>query len=391
MNKKQRSILIWGISLLSIGLYLYGAINSGFQTDLMLFLPIVLTYVTLGSLIAARNPENAIGWIYIAGFFILSLNQALIWYATSGLQIDPGSLPAADVVAAFTGVLDYIGYELFIIIPFFIFPDGHLLSRRWKPILWFAVFAVVLQGMAIFRLGPLENYPGWDNPLGIDQLAGYFKYSATINNLLIAALFIIGPFSLFLRYRRASAIERQQIKWFAYSGIIGSMGMILLLVFSEGIPPWLEFVIVIPFLISMPIAIAIAIFRYRLWDIDIIIRRTLQYTLLTGLLALIYFGSVVLLENLVGSLTGRQSPLVIVISTLVIAALFNPLRTRIQDFIDRRFYRQKYDAEQALAKFAFAARDEMDVDRLTASLLNVVEETIQPESTSLWILTDNDR
>jgi hypothetical protein len=150
-------------------------------------------------------------------------------------------------------------------------------------------------------------------------------------------------------------------------------------------------IIVSLFNLVFPISVMLAILRYRLWDIDIIVRRTLQYSLLTGLLVLVYFGSVIVLQSLVENFTGEQSPLVIVLSTLVIAALFNPLRTRVQDFIDRRFYRKKYDSQNALAHFATAARDEVDLDQLTAALLSVVEETVQPEQVFLWLQLPSDQ
>ena len=139
------------------------------------------------------------------------------------------------------------------------------------------------------------------------------------------------------------------------------------------------------------ISLAMAILRYRLFDIDVIIRKTLQYTLLTGFLVLVYFGSVLLLQNLVETVSGEQSPIVIVISTLAIAALFNPLRHRIQDFIDRRFYRKKFNAEQTLVHFSTITRDEVNITNITHSLLNAVEETMQPEQASLWLISAANR
>jgi hypothetical protein len=194
--------------------------------------------------------------------------------------------------------------------------------------------------------------------------------------------------SLFVRYRRAGSPERQQILWLLYAGalfvVVYSTSFYFL---SESGSQFegLHNLLLLLSILAIPVAIAIAILRYRLYDIDLIIRRTLQYTVLTGMLVTVYFGSVVLLQSLVENLTGEQSPFVIVISTLGIAALFNPLRHRIQEFIDRRFHRKKYNAEQTLARFAEVARDEVDMDKLTIVLLGVVEESMQPESLSVWL------
>jgi hypothetical protein len=237
----------------------------------------------------------------------------------------------------------------------YLFPDGRLIPH-WAAIglfAWWVLWFVPEQFAAGFILG-------------------------------VVAL-LIGVISLIYRYVHvATTQQRQQMKWVVF-------GLILFLVINfttlnliKDTNLFTEFTTLQAILI--PASIAIAILRYRLFDIDIIIRKTIQYALLTGLLALVYFGSVVILQTLVENLTGSQSPVVIVISTLAIAALFNPLRIRIQDFIDLRFYRTKYDAEQALAQFAATARDEVEMNKLTAALLEVVEETMQPEKISLWML-----
>jgi len=210
---------------------------------------------------------------------------------------------------------------------------------------------------------------------------------AEIGFLLTFGMLVLGLVALIhsgLTMR--DAISRAQLRW-AVGGVAVGVALFLLNFASYAPPPYREVILFVASL-GFPIvglSLAMAILRYRLFDIDVIIRKTLQYALLTGLLALVYFGSVILLQSLTENLFGEQSPLVIVLSTLAIAALFKPLRNRIQDFIDRRFYRKKYDAEQALAQFAVTARDEVDMDKLTATLLGVVDETVQPEKTSLWL------
>jgi hypothetical protein len=201
-------------------------------------------------------------------------------------------------------------------------------------------------------------------------------------------------------YRRSTLVQRQQTKW-----VVAGIGAIVALLVLPSIVLYLVFPadlyetaysLVVPIqgflLMFIPATLGISILRYRLWDIDVLIRRTLQYTLLTGLLALMYFGGVVVLQGILGPLTGEsRSPLVTVVTTLAIAALFTPLRTRVQQWIDRRFYRKKYDAERSLARFAAAARDEVDMDRLSAALLDLVAETIRPDAITLWLGRTGDR
>jgi hypothetical protein len=392
MKIQKHILLIWGIGLLSMGLLLIAAFADGVQINTVdddVFVPFALSYLIVGGLIASRHPGNSIGWYLLAGVFTLSANEFMGWYVNMGLEVQSGSLPAVEVFAALTNGMEYIGYTLLLIFPFLLFPTGRLLSQRWLPVLWLAWFAVIVQFLEVFRPGPLVNFPDWDNPLGIEQLAGYYEISGALIDLQYTALFFICLILLILRYRRAALIERQQIKWFAFVASILSVAIIMSLIF-EPIPLILEAVLGLSIYASLLLAYAIAILRYNLWDIDLIIRRTLQYTLLTGLLLLVYFGTIFVLQNLFVGITDQRSQVVVVISTLTIAALFNPLRLRVQDFIDSRFYRQKYDAEQALAQFAAAARSEVDMDKLTASLLAVVAEAIHPESISLWIQSYED-
>jgi len=261
----------------------------------------------------------------------------------------------------------------------YLFPNGRFYPRR--------AFVPFATSFLIFTAYSFEYS-------GLISLPPLVAQIGTI--LLLTAILMPGVFQI-LRYRNDStSLERQQTKLLLLGIIIVLLGFPLwFLVFGEGlnITPgqprllasmggWIGNMLST---IALPVTMAIAIQRYRLWDIDLIIRRTLQYAVLTGLLVLIYISSVVLLQGLVENLTGQQSPIVIVISTLVIAALFNPLRLRVQDFIDRRFFRKKYDAEQTLALFATVARDEVDMELLTTALLGVVEKTMQPEMVNLWL------
>ncbi|HYN88824.1 MAG TPA: hypothetical protein VER55_09850, partial [Ardenticatenaceae bacterium] len=198
--------------------------------------------------------------------------------------------------------------------------------------------------------------------------------------LVLLTVMSAGALSVFLRLRRSTGVERQQLKWFVYA-----VGLFVLVSPGAALNSRLPQVLVIIAVLGIPAAVGSAILRYRLYDIDVLINRTLVYTMLTGALSMVYFGSVVLLQALFRLLSGPGDDLAIIISTLGIAALFQPLRRRIQAAIDQRFYRRKYDAEQVLSSFAALARDEVDLDRLTAALLAVIEETVQPAHVSVWL------
>ncbi len=211
---------------------------------------------------------------------------------------------------------------------------------------------------------------------------------------ILYALALVAMASLLVRLRRSKGVERQQVKWFAYAVAVLAISVILAYVISEPIDvrwfKWVSSVLVLISVVGLPVAVGIAILRYHLYNIDLIINRTLVYATLTAMLVAIYFGGVATAEAIFRALTGQeqQPQLAVVISTLVIAALFNPLRRRIQSFIDRRFYRRKYDARRTLEALSAKLRDETDLDALNAALVGVVRETMQPTHVSLWLLPD---
>jgi len=229
------------------------------------------------------------------------------------------------------------------------------------------------------------------NPLGVEGLPNYGKLIETV----LFTLVFVSAGSLFVRRLRASGVERQQLKWFTYSSTLAISGVILTYTISDAIGAlwlvWVGYVVLVVGFIGIPISMGIAILRYRLYEIDLLINRTLVYGALTAALVAIYFGNIVLLQRVFVSLTGEKSTLAVVASTLVIAALFNPLRRRIQGFIDCRFYRRKYDAAKTLAAFSAKLRDETNLDALSDDLVEVVRETMLPAHVSLWLRPDTPR
>ncbi|HEV3477195.1 MAG TPA: hypothetical protein VG127_06920, partial [Rubrobacteraceae bacterium] len=246
---------------------------------------------------------------------------------------------------------------------------------------------VVVAGTVAVALWPetAARFDRANDPLGIEVAAPLINPMETI----LYVLALVAATSLLVRLRRSRGVERQQVEWFAYAVGMLAVSTTLAYVISEAMDAewlgWISSVLVVASLVGLPVAMSIAILRYRLYNIDVLINRTLVYGSLTAVLALVYFGTIVVLQRVFVALTGEQSTLAVVASTLVIAALFRPLRRRIQSLIDRRFYRRKYDAAKTLEAFSVKLRDETDLEALSDDLVGVVRETMQPAHASLWL------
>jgi hypothetical protein len=358
----------------------------------------------VGALVASRRPRNPVGWFFVVSATCWAVNEATGRYAVYGLVIDPGSLPLAHLMA---WPSTWMWEPAFVLIGLFLplyFPDGRLLSPRWRPVLWLALLFSLGFGVVFGALFPGEvdelspgvggDVPGVVNPLGVEALRLLDRVPQV--DIILAVVLLVSVLcsvaSLVVRFRRSDGEERQQMKWLTYAAA-ANFATLLLVMSLPADSAWYRAVNTLSNLVlaGLPVAVGIAVLKYRLYDIDRIINRTLVYGSLTLMLALIYFGGVATIQAIFRALTGQEQPpqLAIVVSTLVIAALFNPLRRRIQAFIDRRFYRRKYDVTKTLEAFSAKLRDETDLDALRADLVGVVGETMQPAHVSLWLRPDD--
>ncbi len=338
----------------------------------------------VGGLLAANRPANPIGWIMSATALVWALQQFCFGYAAYGLLAHPGSLPAA-IPVGMLHVMMALLLELGIALLFLLFPDGRLPSTRWRPVLWagLAATAVLVPGW-IVEPGPIGNL-GVNNPVQVSAALW-----ATLSPLMLAAFLLLfgvvlaSVVSVLLRLRRASGEARQQLKWFAYATALMVLGFGLLFFgFDPNLPTdQIAMAVLVVASVAMPAAVAVAIFKYRLYAIDRIINRTIVYGLLTAILGLGYTGGVLLLGQALGR--GRSN-LAVAGATLAMAAAFQPARRRIQELVDRRFNRRRYDAAQTIQAFSARLRQQVDLEALTAELLAVVDQTMQPTRVSLWL------
>jgi hypothetical protein len=400
MSTRVAAWLAWSLCLLCVALAgaclifsllnghtLYEMVLTGIPTTVILLTQMV-SFSVVGALIASHRPENPIGWLFCAAALFYGIEIAGEEYAIYALLTYPGSLPLGAELAWLTEWIWAPGFGIILVFLPLLFPDGHPPSRRWRGVAW-------LGGLSIGLICVLTSIVIWpERGPALLQLEGFGgeveEWRSAVSDWVLK---LVGPMllvaglgaviSLFVRFRRARGDERQQIKWFASAAAL-TLAWIIVAEEQSGEIVALWGLLVIA---SIPVATGMAILRYRLYDIDRIINRTLVYGVLTGILALVYFGGVATSEAIFRALTGQeqQPQIAVVVSTLVIAALFTPLRRRIQRFIDRRFYRRKYDARKTLEDFSAQLRDETDLEALSNDLLGVVRETMQPAHVSLWL------
>jgi hypothetical protein len=371
-------------------------VSIGDIGGLLVYLPL-LAFPIVGALIASKRPRNAIGWIcLVTGMFWMyfALGDASNAYELARA----GAVASSVTLDALTQAGWVVPVGLLGVYTVLLFPDGRLPSRRWRPFAWFAGTTMALIQVAfVFAPGHLEGHRGVRNPFGLEQYP-WLKLVAVLVVLLLPLCILISALSLALRYRRSGTEVREQIKWLAFAALIAGVTYLSVLVVGiffvptlvsggDETPVWYS--LLLSFMLmsfaGIPIAIGFAVLKYRLYDIDLVINRALVYAPLSVMLVLIYFGGVVGMQAALRALTGQESTLAVVASTLAIAALFNPLRRRLQSFVDRRFYRSKYDARKTLEAFSATLRDETNLQALKEELVGVVRETMQPAHVSLWL------
>jgi hypothetical protein len=418
MSLRASSWLAWSLAGLSVAMFLAtvplfvlarsAPVPSGSSAgrtviDLLVSVPF-LAYPLVGALVASRRPENPIGWICLAFGLLWMLLGLFDYYSVYGLA-SPGSVPFPAAMAGLGQWLWVPTVGLLAIYLVLLFPDGRLPSRRWRPLAWLSGTIIVLVSVGSgLSPGPIAELGGVRNPFGLEGQP-WVVYATNALLVPFLACILASVVSLILRYRRSWGEERQQIKWIAFAasfvglGFVGAMvsGLIASVFAPEawgdtvdGAPLWFDllFTAVLLSFGGVPVAVGIAVMRYRLYDVDLLINRALVYGPLTATLAVMYVGSVVGLQTVLRTLTGQESTLAVVATTLAIAALFGPLRRRVQVLVDRRFYRRKYDAAKTLAAFNARLRDETDLEALSNDLVGVARGTVQPEHASLWLRPD---
>ena len=403
VSERGAARLAWALTALSTVLLVLAVVllllnrDLGFKA-LSPHLFLVPGFAVVGLVLAVRRPGNAIGWLFVGMGLIAAVQAFALEYAVRALVTAPGSLPAAAWMAwlaTWTFLLNLPALALLLLW----FPDGRVPSPRWRVVPWLLGSAIAgVTVWVMLRPDPLDlTVVTIDNPAGVAALDDpAIQAFGDAPSILAVLTLLVGSVACalapFVRRRRAQPIERQQLKWLAFvaggSGLAGATGFLMAGLSNSTVTivgGLLLLVALVGVAVGIPVAVGLAILRYRLYDIDRIINRTLVYGLLTAVLGLGYGGVVLILGQLVGQ---QQSSLAVAGATLAVAALFGPARRRIQAAVDRRFNRRKYNAAQTIQAFSTRLRDQIDLDTLTGELLAVVDQTMQPTQASVW-LRDN--
>lgn len=340
---------------------------------------------TLGAFVASKRRDNAIGWWFLATGLMFVGNALSTLYAIHFVNEDPGALPGGLVAALLTQVLGgpiiFIGF----IFLFLLFPTGHFLSPRWRWVGVVAAAALTFSSLGGLVETDLRMAPVDRNPIGSARIQELREVPELIAGSLMLLSVAASLCAIVVRFRRSRGEERQQMRWITWAAGLLALVLLLAPIFwsTPSLEPWWGFLWIVG-VAAIPISSAIAILKYRLYEIDMIVNRTLVYASLTAILAATYLASVVILQTLLEPIT-RESDLAVAAATLAVAALFRPLRGRVQGFIDHRFYRRKYDAAETLGEFSVRLRDQVDLDSLTTELVGVVGATMQPAHMSVWL------
>jgi hypothetical protein len=392
--RRWRAVLawaLWALALLGIAAIVWfdQLLRQAGRVDLVQLnanaVPFLLALVsapTVGAVLATRRPRHPVGWLLLSLGVSIGLSGFLDGYAPYGLLARPGSLPAARWPAIYSPAVTVAGIACLAFM-LLLTPTGSLPSPRWR---WWARVTAAAPVIFVVALTlepePLDPaYQSVTNPLGLQALQLPIAITDVVASGITVAAVVVGALSLGVRFRRARGIERQQLRWVALAALLVTMTILVVLAgMALGNPLLIIWGAGVSFAI-LPLAIGAAILRYRLYDLDRIISRTLAY----GLLTLLLGGGYAVVVLGLGQLLGRDSSLVVAAATLAVAAAFQPARRRVQQVVDRRFNRRRYDAAHTIAAFSARLRDQVDLDTLTAELLAVVDQTTQPTQASLWL------
>ncbi len=389
MSRRTSGRIAWGLWAVDLAVIITllpldtGADNGGAVSGALF----ILVFGTTGALVAARIPDNPIGWLLCSGALAFAIGGVCV--TISEQAVSDGwhgpAVTAAAWVGTFVWMLGVSPVATFVLL---LFPDGRLPSRRWRPIAWLSGTSMAVTTVAIaLGPGPIEDSMV-SNPVGITGWKDALEALEAAGLALLFCCILASCVSLVSRYRKAKLQERQQLKWLAWSLPV-VLGWLAASIWVESRLTGDKAADVANTLSSVgltivPVTIAIAILRYRLYDVDVVINRTLVYGTLSATLLAVYLGSVLLLQLVLRPLTDR-SDLAVAASTLAVAALFRPVRGRIQSAVDRRFYRRRYDAARTVESFTGRLRQELDLDSVGADLRGVVRDTVQPIHVSLWL------